>query len=356
MVITGAWALGRSDGGSQVAPPPAAAPANSEAVAPPPSVLPTLATVWYPFPIPRDSTSGAFRPLPAFATDPGYSVYLRGFRENGLVSQLDLSTGELTDLDVGNGSIYGVVPVDGTAALLGWASGGFEAPLADGTSWYFDGDDLVRHALLDPGAELERLEYEPAGQVGFGGLNGVTAAGRPTVVRADGRTYEVASDGSMRRLAEGSVTTVDRGRYAEQVCTAEGSCTTVLHGGAVARYEFRTLSDGRVVQAVAGFGTLEPFDTVSFSPDGRFASMLTVRTGTWTLVELGGAGRVVELVGPGSAERMASEPTSASVGWSPDSRYFFFMADGLVVVDTLDASVARVLPDPESVVSILGVA
>lgn len=335
----GAVRLGRDDEPTAVAPAPTLVESPT-----PTSAAPVPVSSAPPTSLAGPRAAGTYVALPAFATDPGYGVWLTSYVGSGAVYRFDLTTGEFPRLNLESGDVYGVLPVadkPNHSILLNWNYGGFSAPVGDGTAWYFDSHDLVRHQLIDPDVELERRPYAPSGSFGFGGLNGVTADGRPTVLRADGRTYVVAADGSMPRFAEGVVETVDRGRYVEQLCSVDGVCSTVLHGG---------------VGGSLDLGVVEDYETVSFSPDGQSAMVRSARRGRWSLIDLTGSGTVTELAALGRSERVDYGPTSASIGWSRDSRYFFFMANGLCVFDRTTGEARRIAGGPDADHSIIGVA
>ena len=172
------------------------------------------------------STTTVYAPPAALATDPGWDIYLTDGGEG--LRRFDPVTGVITPAE-GPSSAYAVVAGPGGPQYLWFGLLGTSGPVAsvgDGTGWGIEGTDVVR-VSLDDGSELERVPLAGRVIVDQTYLVGTSTLGRPVVVLADARSYEITADGAFRRFADGLVAMgVDRGRYAETKCDEAGACSS----------------------------------------------------------------------------------------------------------------------------------
>ncbi len=314
MVIGGALVLGRGDDES-------AAPATSIAGA---------STTGAPAPSttaarPRRSTTTTvfvpYAPPPAFATDPGWAVYLYSMA-GGAISVVDLTTGTFERADLptygsaqpGPAEFAGVVVrgPDGPAQLGYDRAGGPAAAVDDGTAWFVVDDGTLVRRRPGTAEDLERVTV-PTTQ----GALGTTEDGRPAVMLGDLRMYRVEVDGTLRRVTDSFTYQIDNGQYVAEECTESGVCARRLHGRA----------GELVIRSAPG-----PYGSaVAFSPAGTHA---VVNDQDYTT----GVGRVAiyDLVAgvevwseEGQLSRLSGG--SGDSRWSPDGRYVISIVDGWLV-------------------------
>ena len=342
-LVGGAVALGRPKQSPSVAP---ATTVVLSTTTLPTRVGPVVGSGRDPFDTPPTTAAPEpFHPLSFFAAEPGYGVYLAKYSDGGAVYRFDLTTGAIDPVDVPAASVIGVVSNQGAPAFLNWDLGGFSAPAGDGSVWtYFDDGSLrvLRRAnLADPVQMVEELRYEPSGSAGFGGLVGSTAEGRPVVVRADHLPYVVAPDGSLSRLTDGVVLTVQLGKYGVTRCDEAGQCAVTLHSP--------PLPDVVV-------GDLADLASLTFSPDGTHAAAFGALDARWQFIDVRSGTVSTNNVDPTGGNGQYGA-TSAPVGWSPDSRFFFFTTTrGLWIFDATTEAIVPVPGDVYSTYAVLGAA
>ena len=316
VVLGGALFLGR--GGDE-----AAAPDTTVVVptttAPRPSTTPTR---------PRRSTTTTvpvpYTPPPAFATDPGWDIYVGTYTATSNLQVFDPTTGSIESADLplvgtpGNGP--GQVE-RGPAGPVEVTYGDFGMPavLPDGTAWFWDGaGSLVRRPL-------------GAVDAVYRGSLGTTADGRPAVVLPDGQMYGVQLDGSLLRVVDGLTYDLRLGQYTLTECSETGACSRRIHG-----------RGGEIVIPAA---SVEFNSTIEFSPTGNHAAVLDLdyQRGTSRLV-------VYDLVS--GAELYAESRmsfTGGSMKWSPDGRYLITLGSRVLLAidvqtgETIDVPVPKLL-------------
>lgn len=328
VLIGGAVVLGQNDGKNTASPAPTV---PSTTVAPSTTVSSSVVSAVGP-------TTTVYAPLPQFATDPGWRIYVMS-NSNGSPYAVDLTTGAVdVQVDAPNGSVAGVVSgPDGPVFLTYNDYGGPSIPVGDGTMWAFGNDGSVVRTALADGTELERIPV-PASSPYFGANMGTTADGRPTLLFPDLRTYRVEADGTISRFSdEATISGVTNGQYIGTSCSDLGACVSTMY----------TAAGEMTVDVGQTFGSL------SVSPDGAFAATLDYgRSGPTLKIWQMGVGMVYE-----PPNGFVNYPGGSMQGWSPDGRYFFW-TDGsrLQMFDTADNSVVDVPVDLPGDSSVIGVA
>ncbi len=289
----------------------ASAPSTTEAV---PTTTDATTRTTRPRPSTIPTTTTAYVAPAAFATDPGWRVYL-GDSERGEVTAFDPTTGVTSDVDA-PGNVY-LVGRDtaGEPAFLNF-NDRFETaiPVGDGTAWILRDGELDRIDLGD----LEVIE-EVAVPPSFGAfgvqLIGTDAADRPLVLLQDFRVYSLSADGTVSRFSDDAIfTVVDRGRYASSPCDTSGSCTTRLHSGEL------TVDVDLAIRQVA------------FSPSGTHAAVFVQSDDgvEYRVIELATGAVVGSWDLTGGAVYSFYNFNQVMPGWSPDGRYFFLAFDRML--------------------------
>ena len=169
-------------------------------------------------------------PVPAFATDPGWDVYLADVNSGPLYS-FDPTTGVVERLP-GERNVFAVYPSLNGPTFARWDQLGQVVYAPDGTKWV-----LAEGTLVDRGAGVNSEEI---GQIILLDVSidqnvqliGTMENGDPVILLADQRAYVVIVDGTLRRLTAGATYQVTGGQYAENRCADNGVCSTLLHGTA----------------------------------------------------------------------------------------------------------------------------
>jgi len=202
---------------------------------------------------------GPIGPIDAQAT--GLGLFVLDYREGTLLSRIDLVTGTATAMPIAVdlGPTRSAIGISGSGATAvpyssGDAGGDAAAECSDGTLWVVaesSGALALRHVAVHPGSAAQvvttvtlasTIEFVPSALVG------TTADCRPTFTGPDGRGYVVDPTGTVTRLNDGLLVTVQHGFYAEVVCSANGSCGLVLYGAGGASVTLP--SGGRYSQVV----------------------------------------------------------------------------------------------------------
>ncbi len=265
----------------------------------------------------------AWDPLPAFATDPGWRVYLRPIEAGRAPLALDPTSGELSSDRRADASTAAVISTAGGQRFIDGGASRSTAVVADGSVWTLEQDGLVRRDGSPSGAaELERFGPLTAQLLAaYGGLIGTTGEGRPVILLPDARAYVVGLDGGLSRLAEGIVARVEGGQFAENGCDPTGVCALTFHGA----------SGTSTVTELGGV-----YGAAAFDPTGRyvafFAQLSSLGRGAvpsiafYDLVEQRQIGVVDDAYNV--------SVISALRGWSPDGRYYFAsVSTGLVAFE-----------------------
>ena len=294
------------------------------------------------------ATARPWVPLPAFASDPGWRVYLLPTSGGTAPLALDLTTGAPSSVDGADASTTAVVPTELGPLFVSGNSTGDAAVLADGSVWTLELDGLVHRREHDRGCRRTGADRRGSRAVLGGGLRGppaTTGEGRPVIQQADARAYVVATDATLSRLGDGIISSLDRGRFTENNCTPDGQCALVFHGSAGAYRE----------PALGG-----AYGVTAFDPTGRYAAFFA-----YLYYQPDAAvGPSIKLFDVVEGRQITELPDAYNVsgsaglrGWSPDGRYYFSTADSrLTAIEAATGEVIEVSAALGSQYMVIGVA
>ena len=255
------------------------------------------------------TTTAAYVPAAPFATDPGYRVFLFDGNGNGSTSIVDLTTGERTSQA---GYLPFVVSTSAGPRFLNWS----EAAASDGTVWWVENTNLI--ASGPDGDRTEEAARIPL-SAAFNGseIIGVDSAGRPVLRGPDLGGYAIGADGRAERILEGAILSVSPSGSVAVRCTVTADC------------ELATSVPGAVTVPVASaYGPLAYGARPSVSPDGRWLGLQDSELATTGLAMM--TTRLIDLT-TGASVELGSETqmygSFAAVGWSPDSRFCFYVTN-----------------------------
>lgn len=268
---------------------------------------------------------------PIVDTNEPWQLYLRT-AGTGALYRIDVTTGWAVPVEDTTGQVYKVLPgvtepvvVDGSRAAKrpeSWVAG------SSGRVWV-PGDtgnsvDLVE--ITDGGDVLvSTVTIGPQER-----LIGSTADGDPVISGPNARQYVARAGGERVQLAEGLVSFVEHGSFAELSCDAAQQCAIRAHGAAV---------DAPVelpYRANRGY-RFSPTGTHVAALDADHFDVVDLRTGT----------SVVAIDAPMAGSQRADAP--AEVAWTPDGGIATAtMADGTLLVVDVVAGTARALELPEA--------